>query len=367
MKLFLALLVAYFSFAKAQGEFNNDSNLNSDSNYTSNVWKPKKPTLIPIVAHIRSGVQGQNEDPTVGSLEWKDGKWHLDINIGIWGVNTFSRVTKTQWELARKFQLERGEPNPIQAKYFSKTFELLDSKELLDKLPKSFEDIPDLAEVIRQQIKKIEQSFNTDFLSTRIKLHFIDESQLVDKKKWIDPKNISPVISEKIFGSNNKNLNFLPLKYSPIPNNEFITPGEADPFTWPELMAHEIFHLLSRNHFNDGFPFANYPLQGVMNGGEQFTLLRQQAGSQKLLAIELNTLLASQLDYAKGNRDIYSVAEGLGVPSYYTEAVLYDRLVFYSENSLDKTRELELQIKRYHNQLKIKNLSSGSCLKFYLK
>ncbi len=344
-----------------------DSNMDPlliEQSYLLDVWKPPQDNFVPlkIFAHMRSGNQKLNDDIEVGSLEWKDGKWQLILKIGVWGVSAFSRVRAAEWMSARDWQIQEREPNIIKESYFRNTFENLSENDLKKSLPKSFDDIPELAELIRKQLTQVESMFNTSFIRTQFQVHFINERDLVAQDLWLNPENIIPKISERIFSAQltAKNL-FLPLNYMPIPNPGIITPGSGDPYTWAQLMAHEIFHLISRIHFNDGFVFSNYPIEGIMNGGQQHRYLRDVSGGvATLLGLELNTLIASQIDFRNrtipnATTDIYSIAENFGKPSYFTEAILTDNLKHY----VDEPEEIRQQVYRY------KKRKLTSCLNFY--
>ncbi len=286
--------------------------------YRERAWAPKDLVDMKVVAYMGSSNPQLDDNIESGSLKWNGKKWELAVRIGVWGVSSFSRTTRAEWQEARQWQIAAGEPNPIRPEYFAKTLE--NGTKPAD-LPKSFEDVPQVAQLIRQQLKQIEASLNTDFLETKFEVFFLDESKLVSRATWGLNETIASKINDKLMGKKREKPEkpFLPFKYSPIPKQVNITPGEGDPYTWPELMGHELFHLLCRDHYNDGYVFADYPLQGVMNGGRQFELLRKHGAHSQLLALEFNTLAVRQLEYQKSDRTNAIAHQPEMIPNYASE------------------------------------------------
>lgn len=242
----------------------------------------------PLVASMQVNGKDPRDSFEVGSY-WYDGKkWQLRVRLGVWGASDFSKVTEKEYTALRKWQRELQEPNLAEKKFYQvKTGD--------------FEKIPEVAQMIRRQLEGIEKMYNTDFLETKFDVFFLDtnnrkakalldERELVDAQAFLNPK-FRKVFSEEPF---------LPVKYNALPNPYVVTPGSWDPYTYPEFNAHELFHLLSRDHFNDGFGIKNYPLDGIMNGGKDFSKLRELGYSPKVHKVEFNTLLLNQEKFALG-------------------------------------------------------------------
>jgi hypothetical protein len=265
----------------------------------------------------RMGAQEENPNDSIacGEISFDGTKWHLHARIGVWGAESFAvDYPARAKELAdvRAYQTRVAEPNLASEEYFRKVAGEPGG------MPQSFEKIPAVKIMIEKQFADISKMYNNDFVETKLEIFFIDTLPIRKKLGLNDNDPMTVTASDFLKPDVVRTVSdkpFVPIKFAPLPNLTYVVPGEFDPYTHPELNGHELFHILNRNHKNDGYIFANYPADGIMNGGGEFRRLRSRGFAPQLNRVELNTLLFNQGELAGFPKERLTAFE----PNYYSE------------------------------------------------
>jgi hypothetical protein len=132
-------------------------------------------------------------------------------------------------------------------------------------------------------VSTISQRFDTGFSGLNINPVFVDELKLLTENHLVTKAQIEKMSyneyllllnkAAKLISTDSiKNLNgSIPVIVAAIPNPNFATPTEWDPFYPADVYAHEFGHILGIN--SEGYELEGYPFHGVMNGGEMFKRL----------------------------------------------------------------------------------------------
>lgn len=254
------------------------------------------------------GIGAFSDEIPVGTY-WFDGKkWHLRLAIGVYGLNLFKALKQEEAEFTASWQKRLGlqHSNVID---WSQIGPVLAEK---GSSIKSLGDLPYMRALIENQIRGVERNFNSDFLETKIDLFFIDESKMTSLQE-LSKKSGRKKLSQG-------RIDFLPVLYIATPEPTVIRPGIFDPFAASPYIAHEVFHRIALNQFNDGYLFWDYPVRGIMNGGNEYQMLFEKGLEPQIVPVEWNTFL--RIQFARQNPDVDLSKPEIANrfrPNYFTE------------------------------------------------
>ncbi|MGQ0506931.1 MAG: hypothetical protein ACT4TC_16595 [Myxococcaceae bacterium] len=157
----------------------------------------------------------------------------------------------------------------------------------------SIEDNPALKAKVLEICRDIEQTWNTPDVELNIVPSFLrDESSFI-------PANARShnEMSNELWSGMSRNRSAedpLPVLISPAQNSQVITPTLWDVTARPELLAHEVGHILGNT--NEGYCLRHYPLDGIMGDELAFNKLDELGATPHPTTADVSTILGNMIE-----------------------------------------------------------------------